>query len=356
MNYVILNGQKSTDIQGLLIQELPMVSKPLMRTQTEEIDGRDGDIVTYLGYSAYDKEMSIGLYGDFDINDVIEYFDSQGTVIFSNEPDKFYNYQIIEQIDFERLIRFRVATVKFHVQPFKYSAVENLIDFENQFYPDTAYTQTKNGVTLTSVDNTITITGTASAATEFYVPLSQINLDAGNYVLTATANGTGCQVCSIRLINGVPSDAKSFGGTYVTLANGVAKALEAELASEASYNYLWFYITANVAMDFSFTVDLTANQLEITNTGNIQAKPIMTLYGSGTVNLSLNGNQIFAVEITNGIITIDAAQMEAYIGDILLNRYVTGDYDNLMLKMGLNVLTWTGDLTEIEIQNFSRWI
>ena len=86
MDYVILNDVKSTTIKGLLIQSLPPISKPLMRTSVEEIDGRDGDVVTQLGYSAYDKPMSIGLFGDYDVDEVIQYFNSQGTVIFSNEP------------------------------------------------------------------------------------------------------------------------------------------------------------------------------------------------------------------------------------------------------------------------------
>ena len=99
-NYIILNGQNSNEIQGLLIQELPPISKPKIRTQREEIDGRNGDIITKLGYSAYDKEISIGLYGDFDINEIISFFNSQGTVTFSNEEDMYYNYQILEQIVF----------------------------------------------------------------------------------------------------------------------------------------------------------------------------------------------------------------------------------------------------------------
>ena len=102
MDYIVLNGKKSTLIKGLLIQSLPPITKPLVRTKVDEIDGRDGDIVTKLGYAAYDKNLSIGLFGDYDVDEVIRYFDSEGIVIFSNEPDKFYKYQIIEQIDFEK--------------------------------------------------------------------------------------------------------------------------------------------------------------------------------------------------------------------------------------------------------------
>lgn len=119
-NYIILNGTNSNTINGLLIQSLAPISKPLMRTEIEQIDGRDGDIITPLGFSAYDKQITVGLYGDFDINAIIAFFNSEGTVTFSNEPDKYYNYQIYDQIDFERLVRYRTATVTFHVQPFKF--------------------------------------------------------------------------------------------------------------------------------------------------------------------------------------------------------------------------------------------
>ena len=123
-DYIILNNKNSNEIKGLLIQNLPPITKPRIRAEIDEIDGRDGDIVTPLGYGAYDKVFSIGLYGDFDINEVIKYFDSEGIVVFSNEPNKYYNYKILEQIDFEKLIRFRTADVMMHVQPFKYSTTE----------------------------------------------------------------------------------------------------------------------------------------------------------------------------------------------------------------------------------------
>lgn len=129
-NYIILNGVNSNTITGLLISKLPPITKPKIRTQTEEIDGRDGDIVTKLGYSAYDKIIEIGLYGNFDINEVISYFSTEGTVVFSNEADKYYNYQILDQIDYEKLIRFKTAKVKMHVQPFKYPLQEEQIQVD----------------------------------------------------------------------------------------------------------------------------------------------------------------------------------------------------------------------------------
>lgn len=232
-DYIILNGTSSQTIPGLLIQNLPPISKPRQRVEIEEIDGRDGDIVTYLGYGAYDKEFKIGLYGSYNVDEIISYFDSQGTVIFSNEEDKYYNYQIIEQIDFDKLIRFKEATVKMHIQPFKYSAEDNQKVF--------------------SIDGTTSI--------------------------------------SIR------------------------------------------------------------------NSGNIYSRPVLTITGSGSIDLYLNGNQLFVINMEEYTsITIDTNNMNAYNGSALLNRNVTGSYDNFKLNVGNNTISWDGAITQIEIENYSRWI
>lgn len=233
MNYITLNGKKSLLIKGLLISELPPITKPLIRTKVEEVDGRDGDIVTKLGYAAYDKKMSIGLFGDFNIDDIIEYFDSEGIVIFSNEPDKFYRYKILNQIDFERLIRFRTATVVFHVQPFKFSAVDDVLTYD----------------------------------------------------------------------------------------------------------------------DLSGSTSISGK-----NNGNVISRPEITIYGSGSVNFTINNNSLALAISTDGYITLNGETLNAYKGNTLKNRSVTGNMRNVFLPVGSWSISWTGTVTKIVVKNGSRWI
>ena len=359
MNYIILNGQNSNQIQGLLISSLPFITKPLIRTQVEEIDGRDGDIITKLGYAAYTKEFTIGLYGDYDIDQIIAFFDSQGTVTFSNEEDKYYNYQMLEQIDFEKLIRFRTATVRMHVQPFKYSLTDNeksftinnnLIDFSN-------YTVNSNGLTVVCANNTITVTGTATQATEILIPVTAA-IGNGNYTLSATVTGTGSASTQLSLIKDTTSN--SFGGSALTLADGSTVTLDGTISTPITYNYICLNATTTAA-NYTITVELVnetpTNSIQIRNAGNMYSKPILTITGAGTIELSLNGLTTFLIDMASFTsIIIDTNLLEAYNDTQLLNRYVTGSYDNFKLNVGLNTISWSGDIQTITIQNYSRWI
>lgn len=231
-NYIILNGVNSNTITGLLISTLPPITKPKQRTQTEEIDGRDGDIVTKLGYSAYDKEITIGLFGNYNTDQVITFFNSEGNIVFSNEADKYYKYQILDQIDFEKLIRFKTAKVTLHVQPFKYPLQEQ----------------------------PITISG----------------------------------------------------------------------------------------------------ETTVINEGNIYSKPVLNISGSGEIEVTLNGEQIFNIDLGSEEtdITIDTNQMEAYNPDTteLMNRQVTGDYSLFKLQAGNNTISLSGSVTSANISNYTRWL
>lgn len=143
--FVLINGKSSKQIDGLIVQSLPPITKPLMRTQTETIDGRDGDLVTPLGYSAYDKAFSIGLKGDYNVDDVAGFFNTSGKITFSNEIDKYYLFSQYANIDFQRLLRFKTATVTVHVQPFKYSLTEGEIEVTNSGNPVVDISARNNG-------------------------------------------------------------------------------------------------------------------------------------------------------------------------------------------------------------------
>lgn len=355
INYIELNGEKSTNVKGLIIQALPPISKPKMRTSIETIDGRDGDVVTKLGYSAYDKEVSIGLHGDFDIDDAIAFFDSEGEVVFGNEPDKYYRYQILDQIDFERLIRFRTAKVKMHVQPFKYDAVDRTFDIVNQFLHVQDSTASKFGITVTSSADSIRVSGRATSDVDMEVPIERMSL-SGIYTLTASASGSAVG-CALRLIDG--SQSRSFGGSYMELKSDGDSTMTAAADSNVKYDAIRLDIKAGTSVDFTLGVTMASNsfnQIALTNRGNVISRPTVTVYASGNVELAINAVTVLSLSIEGGSITIDAAEMNAYHGDALMNRHVTGDYADLALKVGENVLSWRGDVTAIRVEDFSRWL
>lgn len=377
-NYIELNGKSSLEIQGLIIQELPPISKPKIRTNIEEIDGRDGDIVTKLGYSAYEKDFKIGLYGDFDIDEVIDYFNTSGQVTFSNEHDKYYNYQILDQIDFERLVRFRTATVKMHVQPFKYSNVERKISFNNE--EPSPYTNVldidaddfeNNGITFTNNgDGTFTLNGTPTSG--FQLPLTKgtQTFSSGEYTLSFELLDGSIVKNSLNPYSSFSMLFYLDDNNYLNPGFSILDTKVIDLTSTISCNpYLWIpfdggaYATFNNAKIrvkvLDGAVHYKSNSVNIRNTGNYFSKPTIFIKGTGVINLSLNNIQIFAINLSNDTqIAIDGESMNAYnpTNNVLMNRLVIGDYDNLKLNIGKNTISWTGEISEIDITNYSRWI
>lgn len=132
MNSIIWKNKNSSEIPGLLICELPPISVPKIRRSIIEIEGRDGDIVENLGYESYTKTLSIALTKNYDVNEIINFFTGNGKLVLSNEPDKYYNAQIIDGIDFNRLINFKTAKVKFYVQPYKFKLNEEKFTGTNE--------------------------------------------------------------------------------------------------------------------------------------------------------------------------------------------------------------------------------
>ena len=132
MSSIVWKEKNSDEISGLLICDLPPITVPKIKTNVISIDGKDGDIIEKLGYESYTKTLSIALTRNYDGDEVINYFSGEGKLILSNESDKYYNAQIIDNIDFDRLINFKTAKVKFYVQPYKFKLNEEKVTGTNE--------------------------------------------------------------------------------------------------------------------------------------------------------------------------------------------------------------------------------
>lgn len=232
MAEIIWKNKSSKEIEGLIITETPPISKPKMKVNKIEIDGRDGDIIEKLGYESYTKNIGIGLTKNFDIDEIIKYFTGDGELIISDEPNKVYIASIYDDVDYEKLLTMRKATIKFYVQPFKYLKNETIVE-------QTITTQTS------------------------------INVE-------------------------------------------------------------------NIGLEIS--------------------KPIITLEGTGTIEISINNKTIFKYTFPDNEtkVVIDSIEEEAYLEGVYKNRNMLGEFPKL--QVGENIITWTGTITKIKIEPKSRWL
>ena len=432
MNDIFWKGVRSTTIQGLIICELPPISKPRMRIKETEIDGRDGSIIEELGYESYTKTITIGLSSVFDINEVIKYFTGEGELVFSNEIDKVYRARITDSIDFERLIRFKKAKVKFLCQPFKYKRDEvfketevatasgtNIIlndcanatiksivvgdgsKMEGQVeitamgknllpYPYLQTTITDKGVSyVDNGDGSITARGTSTGYSVIILNNALEFVDGKTYMVSGGSfkapvifsyrNESGVMQYSTNKI--VWSSAYTLEKIYIQVNEGnvvnetiypmletgtTASAFEPYKKSVATYDYATNTMS-NRLQTFKPSTTITSGDgasmsveyfknYEVFNEGLESSRPLMVLKGSGTVEISVNGTGIFTYTFPEGEneVVIDSEKEDAYLGSVLKNRNMNGEFPILLPKT--NIIGWSGDVESIEILPRSRWL
>ncbi len=132
MSYFIFKGI-SSDTMGVILTELPPITKPPKKYRKYDVIGKDGTEIKEDGYTSYPKPLSIGIKDPSNIDQIIDWLDGSGQLIISSEPDKFYTAKILEQADYTSLLRFRQATVVFEIQPFKYAVANDVITKTSPF-------------------------------------------------------------------------------------------------------------------------------------------------------------------------------------------------------------------------------
>lgn len=98
-------------------------------------------------------------------------------------------------------------------------------------------------------------------------------------------------------------------------------------------------------MDNVQPITLTALGTFVNNPGSVSSDPVITVYGSGEVTLMV-GMTIVELEVS-GSVTLDTPLMEAYSGSTSMNSAMSGDFP--VLLPGQNAISWTGNVTKVEI-------
>ena len=155
-NFIIFRGFNTKGI--FLIEELPIAPSAKEKKTLIEIDGRHGFLTdNQEAYQSIEISVELKLYNKNDIQKVRNVFRGSGNLILSNQEDRYYKATVINQVEFERVIRENHSVVvTFKLQPHAYELKDNTITLTTS-----PYTLTNN--TNATAQPEITIYGTGTA-------------------------------------------------------------------------------------------------------------------------------------------------------------------------------------------------
>lgn len=103
----------------------------------------------------------------------------------------------------------------------------------------------------------------------------------------------------------------------------------------------------------SSTIEMIAEG-SITNPGSIYSEPIIKIFGSGDINVTINSEIIKLKEVTDHII-LDTVQQNCYNETIdNLNNKMNGEFPKF--EVGENNISWTGAVSKVEVIPNWRWL
>jgi phage-related protein len=152
----------------------------------------------------------------------------------------------------------------------------------------------------------------------------------------------------------------------VTFSNEPDKYYKASIVNQVDYARLVRFKTATVTFrvqpfkykldELPVTISTSENVYNVENWGTETSKPLIRLEGSGTVECRVNGNSAFSYTFPSNDteVYIDSELQDAYVGPVLKNRNMVGEFP--ILNSGDNEISFTGTLTSVEITARSRWI
>lgn len=128
--YFIFNGINSFS-KGIILKEHPIIVSPALRDEGIIVEGRSGSLhYNQKVYDSFVQTIECDLIdSNIDIREISGWLKGEGDIIFSNEFDKFYYVNIINQIDFTNIAnKIHSFPLVIEFQPFAYSVTETVLE------------------------------------------------------------------------------------------------------------------------------------------------------------------------------------------------------------------------------------
>lgn len=87
-------------------------------------------------------------------------------------------------------------------------------------------------------------------------------------------------------------------------------------------------------------------ETELYNQGTYKSQPIITVYGTGDITLTVNSKNVILTNITDHI-TLNSEIEEAYRDLLNMNNSMLGEFTEF--ETGTNEISWAGNVTKIEV-------
>jgi len=91
---------------------------------------------------------------------------------------------------------------------------------------------------------------------------------------------------------------------------------------------------------------ISTNNFSFDYLGSIEAEPVIKVYGSGNITLTINTKNVILTGV-NSYITIDSKLKDCYKDTTLTNSQMSGEFP--LIKPGSNIISWIGTVGKIEV-------
>lgn len=134
-------------------------------------------------------------------------------------------------------------------------------------------------------------------------------------------------------------------GGFTKVKHAEISPLRRELAS-------WGFFDATLVCEPFTYLDLGLDQHTlttsgtITNPGLIESDPVITLFGTGNLTLTINGTP-YRIGAPSGQVTVDSARLVAHVAGQVQTDALTGEFPTL--KPGVNSITLGAGISRVEV-------